>query len=230
MRSALPLNLMSSPFQMQLIKEGKQLVTHDEERNMTLPELNELLCELNTKYKHLDIHGGGHYLIIEPTPWSRITELEGRLNLVLPKEFVELTTSFRFGPLSLGCVCFTSNEDYFEETYVYNMDPPVSKFPEHSWWLSGSENRPRHLIYIACIDPHEVLLDVDSGNVLAYCLGEETWRDSYIIADDFALFVRGAANAALMLNLDDPPNRKLAKERAIVNCCVLQKFLSGGFL
>lgn len=212
LRGVSPLKLQSSPFQVQFTKEGEQFDTHDNGRHMILPELDDIICKYNDRYKHLTKYGDGHQLIKETTPRSRVTELEGRLKLVLPKEFVDMTTSYRFSSLVLGGLCFITDKDSFQDIYEENVDPPVTELFEYGWWRSGSENRPRHLISIAFVDVHQVLLDVDSGNVLSYCSGEETWKDSYKIADDFALLVRGAAYAALMINLDDSPNRILAKE------------------
>jgi len=179
---------------------------------MPIPTLKTLIEQLERKY-------GGHKstsrnLGMTPyrTPRIFVSETESYLGVRFPNDFVELTTSYQFGDLELGALWFGNGESYFDFLISANQEPVEPVWPMTTWWDSKNGVRPRHLIEVAGTDPHLVLLNVESGEVMAYDPTDESWEDSYKIADNFELFIRGAAYADLHRGEDDDVDEELAAE------------------
>jgi len=180
---------------------------------MPLPTLSAVISELDKKYAGSNTSSGVYTLTPFQTPLANVSETESRLGVTFPHTFVKLTTSYQFGKLSLGVIYFGDSGPYYQYLLTANQEPVEPIWPMITWWDSRNGVRPHHLTEIAFTDPHQVLLNVESGEVLAYDPAVESWEDSYKVADDFELFIRGAGYADLFRgNDDDELNKKLAAD------------------
>lgn len=183
---------------------------------MPLPTLSAVINELDKEYAGSNTSSGVYTLTPFQTPLANVSETESRLGVSFPDEFVKLTTAYQFGELELGAIWFSDKfgvkRHYQDYVIAANQEPTEPVWPMSTWWDSKNGTRPRHLIEVAATDPHQVLLNVESGEVLAYDPAVESWEDSYKVANDFELFIRGAGYAELRRGNDDDVDEELAAE------------------
>lgn len=128
-----------------------------------------------------------------------LSKCESTLSLGFPPDFRRLISIYDFGNLTIGPVAFCATGDYSSELIEYN---------EHVvWW--GESQRPSNLIMIANSDPFAILLDVNTGDILAMDL-ELGWQNSVKISENFENFVKGIGTVILLRNAADD-KEKLAR-------------------
>lgn len=120
---------------------------------------------------------------------AALETFERSMNLSLPTSFRELVKEYDFGKLTIGPVVFCNAGDYVGELTKLNT--------KVAWWGTGS--RPANLLMVANSDPFAILLNLESGEVLAMD-AERGWRASVVIARSFDLFVRGVGTTMLVRN------------------------------
>lgn len=163
---------------------------------MTLLTLKEISDGLDKEFLHLEPMLTGYRLITKSTPSDLIGGVESKLSVTLPSDFRDIISQFDFGNLTIGPIAFCASGDYPDELVELNTDV--------CWWGSGS--RPSNLLMIANSDPFVILLDVQSGFVLA--LDSDTgWESSTKVAEDFRKFLMGLGT--VMLKRNETPDRSL---------------------
>lgn len=123
---------------------------------------------------------------------EELTKCEFLLRVVFPADFRMLISVYDFGNLTIGPIAFCASGDYSNELFEYNE--------KVSWWGDGP--RPVNLIMVANSDPYAIVLNVESGEVLAIDpdLGLEK---ASMIAESFESFVRGVGSVFLLRNAVD---------------------------
>ncbi len=118
---------------------------------------------------------------------SQLKSVEYSLGIELPDSFKRVNIKYDFGNLSLGAIFF-GNGPKGDNYGVWLIEKNVGT-QEYPWWGKGEQ--PNNKIKIAGTDAYAILLDIDTGAVLAF-LRDEDWHKNEQIAQNFELFVRGA--------------------------------------
>ena len=146
--------------------------------------MSELQNKLNEKFLPLEPTLTGFRLIDGGISHYELEKLENEIGAVLPVKFKEIISNFNFSELTIGPIAFCSTGDYAKELYELNT--------KINWWR-GSE-RPDNLLMIANSDPYAILIDTNTGKILAFDQ-EQGWRNAMDIAENFEKFVRGIGTA-----------------------------------
>jgi SMI1-KNR4 cell-wall len=128
------------------------------------------------------------------------TEMIEKVNVILgvdlPNSFVEVIAQYDCGDLTLGDVSFGYHENYVE----YLIDNNINNERMLGWWGSGM--RPPKYLLIAGSDGYVILLDIDTGEIVAYPR-TQSYHQSEVIASDFSIFLRAVATVYLQLRSEE---------------------------
>lgn len=153
---------------------------------MTLFSLQHIKRALNEKFAPLEPMLTGLRLIDGGLDDAAVAKLESMLGTKFPEAYREAIQAYNFGLLTIGPVAFCNTGDYSSELAELNTSA--------HWWGRGA--RPSELLMIANSDPFAILLDVETGAVLAMdpSQGPAAARR---VAADFEAYLRGIGTVML---------------------------------
>lgn len=128
-----------------------------------------------------------------------LSKCEPILSVIFPSDFQRIISTYNFGNLTIGPIAFCATGDYSIELIEYNESI--------AWW--GDGQRPANLTMVANSDPFAIILNVNSGEVLAMD-PELGWEKSHRISANFENFVRGIGSIIILRN-DVDDKEELAK-------------------
>ena len=153
--------------------EIPEIYEHLASHFMEIPiDLRENLSQLLLKKSNLESH------VLEET--------EVLLGVKLPESLKQMILEYDFGDLTLGAVWFGRKETYLEYLVKYN----TYRKGFLNWW--GSIDRPTNLLVVADSDGYVVLINTDSGKIVAFDRNE-SYNKTQVVANDFKLFFQGIA-------------------------------------
>jgi hypothetical protein len=165
---------------------------------MSILQLEDIQNKLSDKYRAKVEDFPEHFKGMIPTaaPATQTDEVAAVINgmaaMPLPDPFRDVLKIWDFGNLSLAGFRFSVNEKYADAIAKMNANQ------SGEWWADREdENRPRSLIMIAQSDPYVLLLDLNSGDILAFTstMGSQNHR---VIAHDLHMLLRALGSAELL--------------------------------
>ena len=156
---------------------------------MTLLSTEEIKHGLDKEFLPLEPMLAGLRLIDGGLTDEALDTFERSMNLSLPTAFRKVVKDYDFGRLTIGPVVFCNTGDYLGELTKLNT--------KVVWWRTDS--RPTNLLMVANSDPFPILLNLETGEVLAMDV-ERGWQASRTIARNFDLFVKGVGTTMLGRN------------------------------
>ncbi|MGC5809930.1 SMI1/KNR4 family protein [Ralstonia pseudosolanacearum] len=156
---------------------------------MSLLSMEEVKQGLDKEFLPLEPMLTGLRLIEGGVTETALDAFERDMNLLLPRAFRDVIRMHDFGRLTIGPVAFCNTGDYLGELVKLNT--------KVTWWGTGM--RPSSLLMVANSDPFAILLDLESGSVLAMDV-ERGWQFAERVASSFDLFVRGVGSTMLHRN------------------------------
>lgn len=120
---------------------------------------------------------------------NALDKVETEISVLFPSDFRRIISTYDFGNFTIGPIAFCATGDYGAELIEYNQSV--------AWWGEGL--RPANLIMIANSDPHAIILDVSSGEMLVIDPEVGASR-AKTVASSFDAFVRGAGSVFLLRN------------------------------
>lgn len=156
---------------------------------MGLLSIEEIRKGLDKEFLPLEPMLSGFRLVKHELPEQLVVNVENQLSVTFPAKFREMIQSYDFGKLTIGPIAFCGTGDYLKELIESNVSV--------LWW--GEGKRPHNLVMVANSDPFAILLDVNTGALLAMD-AERGWQNSKIIAADFEEFLRGVGTVMLRRN------------------------------
>ena len=173
---------------------------------MQLLDIESIQTRLDEEFLGLEPTLTGMRLVPIATGDEGMASCQESLNVRLPLSFSGIVTRFDFGHFTIGPVAFCNRGDYF--TWLKDINNPVG-----SPLSLGLANRPDGIIMIANSDQFALFLKTISGQVLALEHGGNVSNDSFVVADDFELLLRGLGTAFFQRH-PNGGNEKLAGEIA----------------
>ena len=156
---------------------------------MTLLSTQEIKQGLDREFMPLEPMLTGLRLIEGGLSDAALDAFERNLDLLLPPTFREVVKKYDFGRLTIGPVVFCNTGDYLAELTKLNTTV--------AWWSERS--RPVNLLMVANSDPFAILLNLESGEVMAMD-AERGLQAACTIAHNFDLLVRGLGTTMLGRN------------------------------
>lgn len=169
-------------------------------------EIHEIQRRLDEQFLPLEPMLTGFRLVSTEVGQEAVKSLSEQLNVVLPEHFKSILQQFDLGEFTIGPIAFCNMGNFFAWIVENNRDDVPN---ESRWW--GSAKRPSDLLLIANSDPYAVLMNNTTGGISVFKHGD-SWRDTQIIvADNFALFLRGLGTVFIQRN-DKGNNSALAND------------------
>ncbi|MFO0968173.1 MAG: hypothetical protein U0793_21665 [Gemmataceae bacterium] len=159
---------------------------------MELFPLDTIRKRLDDEFLPLEPTLTGFRLIESPVSPDVVLQCARRLDVAFPSSFADAASHFDFGRFTIGPVAFCNTGDYF--AWLVKVNENTSSHA-HPWW--GEAQRPHDLIMIANSDPYAILLNVNTGQVLALLHGDVWAKGAFVVARDFDVFFRGLATVLL---------------------------------
>ncbi len=148
--------------------------------------LDEIRAALDARFAPLEPATAGYRL--RAPGLASVEPVEAALGVRLPETFRALVTAWDFGSLTIGPTAFGFATDYAAELVDGNTAPDLA------WWGDGA--RPAGRLAVAYSDEHAILLDCETGAVLALGHGRPP-SQAVAVARDFQAWLRGVATRAL---------------------------------
>jgi hypothetical protein len=156
---------------------------------MALLTINEIQHGLDKEFLPLEPMLTGFRLVNGGMLETSLIESEKQLGVTLPLAFRDMIKTFNFGRLTIGPVVFCNAGDYLKELVELNTSI--------NWW--GEGQRPINLLMVANSDPYAILLNVNTGHILAMDV-ERGWQHAMHIANGFDVYLRGVGTTMLRRN------------------------------
>lgn len=157
---------------------------------MTPLTFDQIQLALLKKYGD-DAHRAPAYfskLIPVPAASYQVTETQAVIRQLTgygcPPAFHELLARWDFTNLNVAGFSFGFKDSFAEKLLSNNRPDAVN-----GWWDEAFEERPKTLLFIAQGDPYVILLDVQTGAVLAYQAGNGA-TTAVKIAGDLSICIR----------------------------------------
>jgi hypothetical protein len=153
-------------------------------------ELQQELSDVNLKKTNLN--------------YQSLERLKCELKIIsIPEEFKQLILEYDFGDLTLGSISFGYKENYIDFLIKHNTffkKDEITKVNFPIWWKKGE--RPSNYLAIADSDGYIILLDTETGQILAFSR-IESYQDAQLICSNFKLFFQAAATIYIRLRTDE---------------------------
>lgn len=156
---------------------------------MKLMNLDEIQKGLDEEFLPLEPILEGFRLEESGLKSDVLDKLEVRISVLFPSEFRRIISKYDFGNFTIGPIAFCATGDFVEELIKFNESV--------AWWGEGS--KPANLMMIANSDPYAIILDVNSGEVLAIDPQVDASK-AITIASGFNAFIKGVGSIFLLRN------------------------------
>jgi hypothetical protein len=157
---------------------------------------------------------------------DQLRAVDDALGVELPDSFQRIVMQYDFGNVSLGAVFF--GDGNHTGNYPGWLIENNTNRKEYYWW--GNGERPPDYIEIAGTDGYVIFLDRATENICAF-LRDEDFGKAEQIAQDFELFVRGAATIYCAIELPQERIDFIEKIKRAVGCVSATEFwveMTGG--
>jgi SMI1-KNR4 cell-wall len=152
----------------------------------------------------IDLREGSTDLLLKESNLDieSVEKVEAILKVKFPDSFKQTILQYDFGDLALGGVWFGRKANYAEylikENTCHTKDKKIGSYFA-TWW--GGGERPSNYLSIADSDGYIILLNIETGKIMA-CDRTESYQEAKLIASDLRIFLQAIATVYIRLMTD----------------------------